>query len=311
MQALIHNFHFLRPAWLLVLPLLWVVIAWAWRQHGSNSAWKNVIDSALLPSLQLEKGLDGHKLALWSLIGLLWTMASLALAGPSWQKVAGNAYRAPASWIMVLDLSSSMASKDIEPNRATRARYAMNDILDGAGENKVGLVIFSDEAYTVVPLTDDVANVRAMLESLTPDIMPSQGDNLTPALARARDLLEASGGKNKQIILLTDGFKDGASAINMAKTLATQGISLDVLGIQSPVSTDVALLKDTAKAGAGQYYTLSQLPNLLNMLKKQNLPDDSAKLEKNVKLEKWLDNGVLLLPLLVLLAALLGRKGWL
>jgi Ca-activated chloride channel homolog len=245
------------------------------------------------------------------LIGLLWTMASLALAGPSWQKVAGNAYRAPASWIMVLDLSSSMASKDIEPNRATRARYAMNDILDGAGENKVGLVIFSDEAYTVVPLTDDVANVRAMLESLTPDIMPSQGDNLTPALARARDLLEASGGKNKQIILLTDGFKDGASAINMAKTLATQGISLDVLGIQSTVSTDVALLKDTAKAGAGQYYTLSQLPNLLNMLKKQNLPDDSAKLEKNVKLEKWLDNGVLLLPLLVLLAALLGRKGWL
>jgi Ca-activated chloride channel homolog len=141
--------------------------------------------------------------------------------------------------------------------------------------------------------------------------MPSQGDNLTPALARASDLLEASGGKNKQIILLTDGFKDGASAINMAKTLATQGISLDVLGIQSPVSTDVALLKDTAKAGAGQYYTLSQLPNLLNMLKKQNLADDSAKLEKNVKLEKWLDNGVLLLPLLVLLAALLGRKGWL
>ncbi len=310
MQELIHHFHFLRPLWLLALPILLAVIFWAWRQHSHNSSWKNVIDSTLLPSLQLEQGLDGQKRILWSLMALLWTIACLALAGPSWQKVASNAYRAPASWLMVLDLSSSMATNDVAPNRATRARYAMNDILDSAADSKVGLVVFSDEAYTVVPLTEDVANVRAMLESLTPDIMPSQGDSLSPALARARDLLKASGGKNKQIILLTDGFKDSASAINMAQSLTSQGIALQVLGITKQQSS-MAMLKDIAHAGGGQYYDLTQLPNLLSQLKQHTSGSDSATLDKNVKLDQWLDNGVFLLPLLVLLAALLGRRGWL
>ena len=318
MYEMIQNFHFLRPLWLLALPLLLAIVYWAWRIHGKSSAWKNIIDAILLPSLQLENASGGGKLGFLTLITVIWIIACLALAGPSWQKVSDNAYRAPASWIILLDLSTSMTSTDLKPSRSIRARYAINDILDSAGENKLGLVIFSDEAYTVVPLTDDVANVRQMLESLTPDIMPSQGDELTPALERGRDLLQASSAKTKQMILLTDGFIDSANAIKMAKNIQSQGVLLNVVGIGAQYSNgasndklDSDLLKMVANAGGGKYYSLAQLPSLLDKLKAQSSQNTTITIEKNVKLETWLDNGVLLLPLLVLLAAFLGRRGWL
>jgi Ca-activated chloride channel family protein len=317
MQAFFQNFHFLRPLWLLVIPLLWAVIFWSSRKSISNSAWSKVIDAALLPSLQLTQSQEGDQKKFWAIICLMWTLCCLALAGPSWQKTLSNAYRSPSAWVMVLDLSSSMEDTDVKPSRATRARYAMNDILDAAGENRVGLVIFSDEAYTVVPLTDDVANIRGLLQSLTPEIMPSQGNQLTPALVKASALLTAIPANKKQIIVLSDGVEDNASAIQMAKNLHAEGIDLYVVAIANEgaisanENSNQSILKETAVSNGGKYVNLSQLPSLISQLKESALPSANSQLRKNIKLEKWLDSGVWLLPIILLLAALLGRRGWL
>ncbi|WP_312632366.1 vWA domain-containing protein, partial [Mammaliicoccus sciuri] len=87
--------------------------------------------------------------------------------------------------VVVLDLSPSMAAADLQPDRVTRARYAIDDLLGAARDARVGLVAFSDEPYTVSPLTDDVATVRALSQPLAPGIMPSAGDQLAPALRQA------------------------------------------------------------------------------------------------------------------------------
>ena len=328
------SFHFLRPLWLLALPCLWAVVFWLSRRHARKEDWSGVIDADLLPALQLED-LDpvDRSMRPWPWLALAWTLAVLALAGPSWQQDSVPAYRAPAAWVLVLDLSPSMEASDLSPHRVTRARYAMEDILRAARDARVGLVVFSDETYTVTPLTQDVATVQSLLPSLAPDMMPSAGDHLAPALERARQLLEGSGAKVKRVVVVSDGFDDPAAALRSAATLKSQGAIISVVGAATQtgapllsangsfaqaqngatqwVKLDVELLLQLATAGGGRYVDIANLPSLIADLQSSSQKPTDAIAAQGIKLAHWRDAGVYLLPALLLIAALLTRKRWL
>lgn len=331
-MELMHNFHFLRPAWLLALPLLWGLSYWLARHRDNDGNWAGLVDAELLSGLLLDGGGKRSRTP-WPWLALAWTLAVLALAGPSWQQLPSAAYRGNEAWALVLDLSPSMAATDLTPNRYTRARYALDDILNAAEDARVGLVAFSDEPYTVTPMTDDVATIRTLLPPLNPGIMPSAGDNLTPALDQARELLARSGSKNGQIVVLTDGFADPSAAFSAAQKLRSQGMTVNVVGIGTkagaPVNQadsgfaqdahgqlklarlDTDRLRQLAAMGGGVYVGLDQLPTLIDDLQTAAAHSGKARAANNVSVVHWLDGGVWLLPLLLLVAALLARRGWL
>jgi Ca-activated chloride channel family protein len=329
-MGLIAHLHWLRPAWLLALPLLWGLVFWLARRRAGEGDWVGLIDPELLPGLRLDSG-EQPGATPWPWLALAWTLATLALAGPSWQQAPSIAYKGNDAWVLVLDLSPSMAAADLAPNRATRARYALDDLLDGARDARVGLVAFSDEAYTVTPMTDDVATIRALLPPLNPDIMPSAGDNLAPALEQAGKLLARGGGRNGKIVVLTDGFADPAAAFAEAGKLRAQGDSVNVVGIGTTngapvgqagggfarnaggqldlVRLDVDRLRQVAALGGGRYVDLARLPGLIGAL--QSHADNRAEEQKDVAVQHWLDGGIWLLPMLLLVSAVLARRGWL
>jgi Ca-activated chloride channel family protein len=331
-MGLIAHFHFLRPAWLLALPLLWGLVAWLARRHERDGDWTQLIDPDLLPGLRLDNAGQRSRTP-WPWLALAWTLAVLALAGPSWQQAPSAAYRGNDAWVLVLDLSPSMKAADLAPDRVTRSRYALDDLLDAAHDALVGLVAFSDEAYTVTPLTGDVATIRALLPPLNPDIMPSAGDSLTPALDQAGKLLAQGGRKNGQIVVLSDGFADPAAAFAAAQKLKAQGISVNVVGIGTragaPVNRagggfaqdargqlnlarlDSDRLQQLASMGGGRYVELAQLPDLIGSLQARSGRASQTGAEKDIRLAHWLDGGIWLLPFLLLAAALLARRGWL
>ena len=329
---LIPHFQFLRPAWLIAIPLLWALGIWLARRRGSEGGWAGVIDPDLLSSLRLDGGGKGSRSPLpW--LALAWTLAVVALSGPSWQQAPSLAYRGNSAWVLVLDLSPSMTAADLTPNRITRARYALDDLLNAAHDARVGLVAFSAEPFTVTPLTDDVATIRAQLPPLNPDIMPSAGDNLAPALEQAGKLATQGGSKNAQIVVLTDGFSDPAAAFVAAKKLQSRNITVDVLGIGTrtgaPVDKagggfaqnshgqlnlarlDVDRLQQLAASGGGRYADLPELPGLIGYLQAQADRTSRATENKDIRVAHRLDGGVWLLPLLLLATALLARRGWL
>lgn len=339
LQTFLHAFHFLRPWWWLALPPLYVVVFWLARRRGGSGDWSGIIDPELLPALRLDGdsgGNDGARntnMRPWPWLALAWTLAVLALAGPSWQQDRAAAYRAPADWVLVLDLSPSMTATDVAPNRVTRARYALNDLLDAAHDARVGLVVFSDEPYTVTPLTQDVATVRALLPSLAPDMMPSAGDHLAPAFEQAKKLLAASAAKDKRVVVLSDGFDDPASALRAAAALRSQGVAVSMVGVGTsggaPVRNadggfakdahgrpvlahlDVDRLRQLAQAGGGRYVDVADLSGLISSLQASSQRTIGAIAEKGVEVAHWRDAGAYLLPALLLLAALLTRRRWL
>lgn len=325
------HLHFIHPYWLLALPPLVALAVWLARRRGRDGPWPRLLDGELLPLLRLSEGGAGR--SPWLLFGLIWTVAVLALAGPSWQRQITPAYRAPAAWVVALELSPSMDAADVPPSRIVRARFAVEDLLSAAHDARVGLLAFAGDAYPVAPITSDVATVRNLAQPLSPRLMPESGDRLAPALEEAGKLLHAASGTDRQVIVMTDGFTDPARALLMATQLHRQGISVNIVGVGTSSGApqpngnggfvrnaqgqvvltrlDAGLLQRVAAAGGGRYVPLSGLPALIADLHAAGSREMSSGVAaRHVRLASWLNDGVWLLPALLLLAALLARRGW-
>jgi Ca-activated chloride channel family protein len=268
------------------------------------------------------------------LLAAVWTLAVLALAGPAWHRTESVAFRVPAAWVLLLDLSPSMAATDVSPNRVTRARYLATDLLSTARDARVGLVAFAGEAHTVAPLTTDIATVRMLLQPLAPSLMPESGDRLAPALEEAERLLHAGEAQHGQIVVLSDGVSDPVEALQVAQRLRQQGTTLNIVGVGTTSgapepdgkgdfirSTDGRLrmthlqsdeLRHLATVGGGEFVPASSVSGLLRRLESQQSHSlDTNTATPQARLTIWQNGGVWLLPPLLLLAALFARRGWL
>lgn len=324
-------FHFLHPAWLLALPPLLLLTIWLARSTRADTNWSRIVDAQLLRLLRVEEGRHGK--TPWLLLGAIWTLAVLALASPAWNRTQLPAFRAPAAWVVVMDLSPSMAAADVSPNRVTRARYAAIDLLTAARDARVGLVAFAGEPHTVAPLTTDISTVRLLLQPLAPSLMPETGDRLGPALEEAQRLLEAGSSKHGQIIVFSDGSCDPVEALRVAQQLRQTGTTVNVVGVGSAggapepdskgdfvrdAAGQVHLsrlqteeLRRVAAAGGGEYVPVGGIAGLVARLQSaQSQELDTRVGNSDARLNTWQNGGVWLLPPLLVLAALLARRGW-
>lgn len=328
---MLSHLHFLHPLRLLALPPLLAFAAWLARRRARDGAWPRVVDGELLTVLRLSEA--GRGRSPWPLLACAWTLAVLALAGPSWQRQLTAAYRLPAAWVIALELSPSMNATDVPPSRVARARFAIDDLLSAAHDARVGLIAFAGDAYTVAPLTSDVATIHNLSRALSPDLMPEHGKRLAPALRTAARLLSSWRGRDRQVIVLADGLTDPARALLAAERLRSKGMSVNIVGVGTAAGAPApngrggfrrnaqgrivmtrlqsGILRRIAAAGGGTFVTLDQLPQLIADLHAQGLRSlGSAAATPGVRLASWLDGGIWLLPPLLLCAALLSRRGW-
>lgn len=230
------DLHFLRPLWFLALfaiPLAW------WLVRGAGTAispWRRVCDAALLPYLLSEerKGEPvkrGHGLRWIVVTG--YVLAVIALAGPVWERLPQPVYQERSALIILLDLSRSMNAQDVRPSRLTRARYKVADMLNRRAGGLTALIAYADDAYSVVPLTDDVATILSQLPVLESDLMPAQGSRPERAIGKALDLFKQSSISKGDILLVTDEVT--VSQVSEIKTLLHDShYRLSVLGVGTP-----------------------------------------------------------------------------
>ena len=181
--------HFIRPMWLLGLPLALIVpLAWRYFRRPSGD-WGKICDAHLLKWLSVGKQASkpGWKGSLISIFAML--IAALALSGPSWQKLPDTSFSSIDSRVLVLDLSLSMLAEDLRPNRLTQTRFRLMDMLEATEEGQMGLVAYAGDAYVVSPLTSDMNTIANMLPALRPEIIPVAGSRADKALTLAADLL--------------------------------------------------------------------------------------------------------------------------
>lgn len=235
----IQQFHFLRPYWLfalLGLPLLY----WLFSSQQKAGNWSEVIDSHLLGALLDGQPNQQQKQRVLPALLLAWLLASLALAGPSWQKRSAPLHQADTAMVILLDLSPSMLATDMEPNRLTRSRLKLIDLLRRRVEGYTGLIAYAGSAHVVTPLTDDTATIQALLPALHPGTLPTPGSQPEDALELALELFKSSGIQQGDILLVTDGVTHDA-ADNMMQLLNSSQHRLSILGVGTEEGAPIPL----------------------------------------------------------------------
>ena len=327
------NFHFLQPQWFfLLLPLAAVIWLLLRQGSGTNDAWQKIIDKNLLTWLRISRAGSSNRLPLW-LLSTGWCVAVVALANPVWEKLPQPVFQTDQARVIVLDLSRSMNSSDLKPSRIERARFKVSDILKQQQEGVIGLVVFAGDAFVVSPLTRDADTISAMLPALKPGIMPVQGSRADLGLLKAAELLQQAGRLRGEILLLADSYTDQRT-IEVAEKLRKQGIITSVLGMGTeqgaPLPTgkggfftnndgdvittrlNIVAMQKLAKAGGGSYVSLSASDADISRLMEVRVKGSRSSTENDTfETTRWKETGPWLAILLLPLAALAFRRGWL
>lgn len=331
------DFHFLRPEWwLAILPLAWLWYALRRRNAEHNGAWETECDAHLRPHVLI--GAAGPRDA-WPLrlLGAAWTVAVVALAGPTWEKLPSPAYRIEEARVIALDLSRSMDAADLTPSRLARAKFKVLDLLGRTREGQTALVVFAAGAYVLAPLSDDANTLASLVPPLSTDMIPAQGSHIDQAIIKSAELLSNTGFGRGDILVVTDGTTAPAAALNAARDARAAGFRVSVLGVGSaegaPIAltgggflkdssgnvvvpkVDQAMLADVARQGGGRYQALSVDDRDLDAL----LPQSSANMSaakvsgdgQTQLTDHWREVGPWLVLLLLPLASAALRRGWL
>lgn len=208
----------------------------------------------------------------WIVLALL--MVAMARPQRTWQE---EEIEAEAVDIMLtMDISPSMLSKDLPPNRLTVAKQVANDFVSRRKYDRLGLVVFADGAFAQCPLTTDRRILQAFINNLQPGRL-ADGTAIGTGIATAVNHLKDSDSKSRVVVLLTDGEQNAGQihplqAADMARAL---GIRVYIVGlgtdgtVLSPVDQhfdgsyefaprtmvfDTRLLEETAQAAGGKFW---------------------------------------------------------
>jgi Ca-activated chloride channel family protein len=323
------QFHFLRPWWLLALLALPLLLALASRRSVAREELARLVDAELLPHLLLGRE-RGRKLSSFVVVAS-WMLAALAMAGPTWSRVAQPLYAKRAAQVVALSLSQHMLSRDMAPSRLDRARYKVRDLLVANKDGLNGLIAYAGEAFVVAPLTTDAGSLHDLLDALAPDTMPADGDNAAQAIERGVALIHDAKVGGGSLVLVTDDAD--AAAQSAASKALSEGVRVSVLGVGTtqggPVPlADESLVRDTqgdvvmarrhddalralAEAGGGRFVTMTDDHSDIDALSGELRAEGAATLASDQQSDEWQDRGPwLLLPLLPLVA-MTFRRGWL
>ncbi|MBT4162288.1 MAG: VWA domain-containing protein [Gammaproteobacteria bacterium] len=329
------HFHFLRPEWFYALiPALLLFLLIRYR-HSHHSNWEKAIEPHLLDYI-LDNPNEVVSRSPLAVLFIAWIIATIALAGPVWRKTPQPVHEREDALVVIFDLTRSMLATDVKPDRLIRAKRKLIDLLETREEGVTGLVVFAGDAHTVSPLTDDTNTIAAMIPALSPDIVPAPGSRLSSALERAVELFEQGGVASGRMLIITDEIRDVVAAQRVARQYRNAypvsvmsvgtadgapvplypdqpnaGFLKDGRGNLVIPKLDVKNLRDFAELAGGRYSPMSLTDEDLEfLLAEQPLTNGDAYRELERDFDVWFEEGPWLLLLLLPLASLAFRRGW-
>lgn len=186
--------------------------------------------------------------------------------------------------MLTIDISQSMQIEDFRPNRLEAAKEVARDFVGGRFQDRIGLVVFSGDAYSRSPLTTDYELLYTYIDDISFDLIESRGTAIGSALAVSTNRLRESESKSKVMILLSDGDNTAGNIdpITAAKLASAYNITIYVIAIgkegRVPYGTDFfgrtryventfdeTTLREIAKIGEGNYYRVSDKQALIQV----------------------------------------------
>ncbi len=216
---------------LLLVPLLGLFLVWASRRRKKLLA--RLGDLGLMEKLAESLNDRGRRWQhrLW-LAGL--ALLIFALARPQWGTDTQVVQQEGIQIMVALDISASMLAQDLQPDRLTRAKQTIIELMAQLRGDQVGLVLFSGASFIQFPLTNDYDTARSFLVSAAPGMISRPGTAIADAIRTARTGFDATRSSQKVIIVMTDGESHEGNALAEAADAAANNITIYTIGFGSP-----------------------------------------------------------------------------
>lgn len=201
----------------------------------------------------------------------------IALAGPKIGTEVREVTRQGVDIMVMLDVSKSMKSEDVRPNRLDKAKFEILRMLDRLRGDRVGLIAFTGEAILLSPLTSDYSAFRLYLNLADPESMPSTTTDFSSGMRVALDAFEAAGAADRNtsrvLLVISDGEDHGPDHSQMVQQLRSKGVFVFTVGIGTmsggtiPVyDPNTGRLVEYLRDAAGQVVTTRLVPATLRSI---------------------------------------------
>jgi Ca-activated chloride channel family protein len=223
---------------------------------------------------------------------LFFILVMIALLGPSFGEGKKEVKSIGKDIMICVDLSKSMDANDIQPTRLEKIKFEMKKIVEAFNSDRVGIIIFSSEAFMQCPLTFDQNALNLFIETMNSSLVPAAGTDFGPPLKMALNKLEEDKAltgqpKSKVIVLISDGEDFGEETNDAAREIEDKDIKLYALGVGTTKGGNIfaghglktdrqgnvvttklnsASLRSIADKTGGQYFEVSATRNDVSRL---------------------------------------------
>jgi Ca-activated chloride channel family protein len=223
---------FAEPIWLLAGLIACGALVWAWRRYDARQRAALATFASSHLHAQLTASFSAAKRH-WkrglflAAVGCLFLALARPQAGFRWEEVKRHGIEV----VFAVDTSRSMLTPDVKPDRLTRAKLAVDDFVSHLNGDGVGLIAFAGNAFLQCPITLDYDAFHESLEAVDTTIIPRGGTDIASAIREAQAALQNRPGKDKILILLTDGEDLEGSALATANASAKDGLKICTVGV--------------------------------------------------------------------------------
>ncbi len=241
------RFEHIEFLWaLLAIPvflLLFIAVS-NWKKKAIARLGAFPVVKLMMPEVSLTKP--------WLKFGLFMLAFSsviLGLANPQIGSKTEEVKRKGSELIFLLDVSNSMLSQDLAPNRLENAKQAISQLIDNLHDDRVGIIVFAGEAYVQLPVTTDYSAAKLFLNNINTSMVPTQGTAIGAAIDLGMESFDFKDGVSKAMILMTDGENHEDDAVAAAKNARDKDVIINVVGVGSENGAPVPLYTNGKQTG--------------------------------------------------------------
>ena len=263
---------------LLLIPILLGVYIYV--RLRRQKIWNRYGDHFLLQFLMPEASPFMQHVKLF-LVCLIWTCLTFALANPQLGSSMEKGIRKGIDIMFCIDVSNSMLAEDYPPNRIESAKRSLFSFIDKLKGDRIGVVIFAGTSFVQLPITSDYASAKMFINNISTRLIPTQGTDIASAIDKAAFSMTPpmdEKGKpinpvvntKKVIVVVSDGEDHFQEAVDVAKSVAKQGMLVYTVGIGNTIGEPIPIRK---QGGRVDYKKDNEGNTVITRLNEQILQD--------------------------------------
>jgi Ca-activated chloride channel family protein len=228
--------------WLLgIIPVL--VLIFLFNLYWKRKKQREFGDLALVRKLSPERSLFKHVIK-FTVVALAIGSLAIALANPKIGTKVETVKREGIDIVFAIDVSKSMLCEDVTPNRLEKSKQLVSQIINSLAGDRVGIVVYAGSAFKILPITSDYGAAKMYLQSISADMISSQGSALDQAIKLSIDVFDKDTKTSKLIVMLSDGEDHSEGAEDAAEDAKKANVKIITIGVGTPKGGPIPLKKN-------------------------------------------------------------------